>query len=50
MKAQHDQNLDIFRDFFPQSSIFIFIFRTEVKQTACPYKVDPGGKVFVPCS
>ena len=51
MKAQHDQNLDIFRDFFPQSSIFFFFFfRTEVNQTVCLYKVDPYGKVFVPCS
>ena len=41
MKAQHDQNLDIFRDFF---------FRTEVNQTVCLYKVGPYGKVFVPCS
>ena len=51
MKAQHDQNLDIFRDFFPQFSKFLFfIFRTEVNQTVCLYKVDPCGKVFVPCS
>ena len=49
MKAQHDQNLDIFRDFFPQSSKKFF-FRTEVNQTFCLYKVDPYGKVFVPCS
>ena len=50
MKAQHDLNLDIFRDFFPQSSIIFFINRTEVNQTVCLYKVDPCGKVFVPCS
>ena len=53
MKAQHDQNLDIFRDFFPQSSFFFFFFfffRREVNQTVCLYKVDPCGKVFVPCS
>ena len=50
MKAQHDQNLDIIYSgiFFPQSSIFFF--RTEVNQTVCLYKVDPYGKVFVPCS
>ena len=48
MKAQHDQNLDIFRDFFPQSPFFFL--RTEVNQTVCLYKVDPYGKVFVPCS
>ena len=50
MKAQHNQNLDIFRDFFPQSSKKFFFFRTEVNQTVCLYKVDPYGKVFVPCS
>ena len=50
MKAQHDQNLDIFRDFFPHSSKKFFFFRTEVNQTVCLYKVDPYGKVFVPCS
>ena len=50
MKAQHDQNLDIFRDFFPNLQKKIFFFRTEVNQTVCLYKVDPYGKVFVPCS
>ena len=49
MKAQHDQNLDIFRDFFPNLQFFFF-FRTEVNQTVCLYKVGPYGKVFVPCS
>ena len=49
MKAQHDQNLDIFRDFFLNLQKKIF-FRTEVNQTVCLYKVDPYGKVFVPCS
>ena len=50
MKAQHDQNLDIFRDFFPHLQKIFFFFRTEVNQTVCLYKVDPNGKVFVPCS
>ena len=49
MKAQHDQNLDDIQGFF--SPIFKFVFfRTEVNQTDCLYKVDPYGKVFVPCS
>ena len=46
MKAQHDQNLDIFGDFFPQSSKKYFFIRTEVNQTVCLYKVDPCGKVL----
>ena len=45
------QRHSLFRDFFPQSSFFlIFFFRTKVNQTVCLYKVDPCGKVFVPCS